>query len=149
MPQIDSGEVVDAEIREIASLFERNAYEDAKLTSMRPTADQWLEMMRSEAVRRGYARILPLVHRFLIAELDCAAPSMRGVGRWSDSDPPPRIGARFRTHLEAPGVRMKVGLAAEREVLMGFLVRTAMSGDFPGDRDLDSLWAGFVVAARD
>ena len=125
-------------------MFERNAYEDAKLTSVRPTADQWLEFMRSEAVRQGYTRILPIVHRFLIAEFDSAAPSWRGMGRWCDSDPPARIGARYRTQLEVPSAREKVGLAAERDVLMGFLTRTVMSGDAPGDRDLDSLWAGLL-----
>jgi hypothetical protein len=143
-PQIANGELVNAEIKRVASLFERNAYEAPRLTSMRSTADAWLALMRSEAVQRGYARILPLVHRFLIAELDCAAPSWRGIGRWCDSDPPARLGARYRTQLEVPGAREKMGLAAEREVLMGFLTRTIVSGDAPGDRDLDSLWAGLL-----
>lgn len=111
---------------------------------MRSTADKWLEQIRSDAVREGYKRCLPLVRKFVIAELDCAAPSWRGIGRLCDSDPPPRLGARFRVQLEAPDAREKVGLAAEREILMGFLIRAAWSGEAPGDRDLDSLWAALL-----
>lgn len=88
----------------------------------------------------AYIRCLPLVHRFLVAEFDCAAPSVRGMARLCDDDPPERFGAAYREQLTRPEAREMVGLAAERELLVGFLRRAASSVGRLKATDLDAIW---------
>jgi hypothetical protein len=101
--------------------------------------------MRSDAVRDAYARYLPLVHRFVIAELDCVAASRRGIGRISDSDAPPRLATLFSAQAEQPEVREMVGPWVERLILTGFLVEAAGGGCPPGPRDRESAWAALLL----
>lgn len=126
-------------------MFERCVSESPVLAPVLPTARRWLQLIRAEQLRHAYARMLPLVHRFLIAELDCSAPSWRGIGRWCDADPPARFGSRYRRQLEEPGAREKVGLAAEREALMGFLLSAVWRGEPPGAPALEELWDAVVA----
>lgn len=144
-PQITSAEQVDAEVDRFASLFEEYTTDNVLFAPVRSTAEQWLELLGRAELRDGYAKMLPLVHRFLIAELDCVAPSERGFGRLSDEHPPPRAGARFRLDLQRPGARERLGLVAEQETMMGFVRRAVRVGRPPGERELEELWGGALA----
>jgi hypothetical protein len=62
------------------------------------------------------------------------------MARLCDGDPPERFGAAYREQLTRPGAREVVGLAAERELLAGFLRTAATSERKLNATDLDAIW---------
>ncbi len=101
-----------------------------------------LQEIQSKDLSAAYSRYLIFVHRFIVAEMDTDAPSKRGIGRLADSDPPPRLGAKYRKQLRSEDARRSIGLAAERLMLLGFAAQAAFynEGLDSVDRE-DDAWA--------
>src|SRR4051794_13980842 len=100
-PQIASIEEVNAEFDAMTEKYEAAA---ADVFTDEAFAAQ-LTGLRDPALREAFAKRLPLIHRFVVAELDTEAPSKRGMGRLSDGDPPPRLGAKYRKQLRDESTR--------------------------------------------
>ena len=104
-----------------------------------------VEMLASEELASEYFAWSSLVRRFIAAELDIAAPSERGMGRLTDKDPPPRLGAKYRDQLRDPEARAAVAIAAERSALGGFAAHTALYRHTPATGLVsERVWARFL-----
>lgn len=135
-PQIASAERVQQEFETAATKFAetaRGAYTPEGLEGT-------LASLRDEMMIATYMQHLPLVHRFVVAEMDTDAPSKRGIGRLADGDPPPRLGAKYRKQLRDPTAQRGIGLAAERLVLSGFAAQAALYEETLQERSDEEAW---------
>lgn len=103
--------------------------------------EQIAEVVRSQALAELYAVYLPLVSRFVAAELDTDAASNRGMGRLGDGDPPPRIGAKYRKQLGDPRAKQALGPAIEKIILSGFASQAGLYKTEGAQKPIDEVWA--------
>ncbi len=104
-------------------------------------ANEMIKAFDDPNVAGAYAAHLALVGKFLNAELDTESPSERGLGRIADSDPPPRIGSKFRDELGSDEARCDVGQALENLLIGGFAAQAALSaGGELVDRSNEETW---------
>jgi hypothetical protein len=135
-PQIASRERVQEEFETAATKFA----EAAKDVYTPEGLEDTLASLRDKILIATYAQHLPLVHRFVVAEMDTDAPSKRGIGRLADGDPPPRFGAKYRKQLRDQAAQRDIGLAAERLVLSGFAAQAAFYEEALQERSDEEAW---------
>jgi hypothetical protein len=139
-PQIATAEQVRQETESLALGFSNTMKEAVPADQM----EKALAFIRDEASISAFVEHLPLVHRWISAEMDTDAPSKRGIGRLADGDPPPRFGAKYRKQLEDPEARAAIGLGVERLVLAGYCFQAAFFTGQVVDRAQDVVWAGWL-----
>jgi hypothetical protein len=128
---------------------------EGSLEMLEKNLDKWrgaFAKVREPNVVQTYARCLPLIQRFLTAELDTVTPTKRGIGRTSDAEPPPRLGAKYRKQLTPPDARVRVGEIMERVILGGFAARVAINENLVEnpipfvERDLHDIWGDWIFS---
>lgn len=135
-PQIASPERVQGEFETAATKFA----EAARGVYTPEGLEGTLASLRDKMLIATYMQHLPLVHRFVVAEMDTDAPSKRGIGRLADGDPPPRLGAKYRKQLRDQAAQRDIGLAAERLVLSGFAAQAAFYEEALQERGDEEAW---------
>ncbi len=139
-PQIASRERIQQEFETAATKFAETAGDAYTPEGLEGT----LASLRNETLIATYVHHLPLVHRFVVAEMDTDAPSKRGIGRLADGDPPPRLGAKYRKQLRDQAAQRDIGLAVERLVLSGFAAQAAFYEEALQERSDEEAWPLWV-----